>query len=239
MVRSNDSLSPLESGTITECVPILSGSNNAFKVSIVDNTGQVHYGVYKPHRGERPLWDFPNGSLYMRERAAYLLAIVAGWEFIPLTIIREGPYGTGSVQAMISFQSPYGYFDLEASHTNQLWPIAVFDLIANNADRKGGHCLLDENGKVWSIDHGLTFHSDFKVRTVISEFWGEDIPECMLKKLETLRTTLSKDSLEIRELQSLISSDEVFSLQQRVAAIIEIGRHPMLDVYRNMPWPPY
>ena len=147
MSGKNDARSQLEFGIISECVPMLSGSNNAFKVHIVDEEGQVVYGVYKPRRGEKPLWDFPEGSLYRRERAAYLLALAAGWEFIPLTVIRDGPYGVGSVQAMISFQSGQGYFGLDSSHANQLWPIAVFDLVVNNADRKGGHCLLDEHGK--------------------------------------------------------------------------------------------
>mgnify|MGYP001324756201 FL=1 len=239
MSSGNESLSAFETGTITECVPMLSGSNNAFRVSIVDSNGQVLYGVYKPQRGERPLWDFPNGSLYRRERAAYLLALLANWEFIPTTIVREGPYGIGSIQEMISFQSSHGYFDLDSSHTDQLWSIAVFDLVANNADRKGGHCLLDANDKVWSIDHGLTFHSDFKVRTVIWDFWGADIPQHMLRGLEDLQRALYMDSQEGRELESLISSEELFALNKRVEAIIELGRHPMLDEYRNVPWPPF
>ena len=239
MSTNNDSPSPLKSGAIMECTPVLAGSNNAFRVRIVDESGQVHNGIYKPERGERPLWDFPDGSLYRRERAAYLLAFVAGWEFIPVTVIRDGPYGIGSVQQMISFQSPHGYFDLDASYSSQLWAIAVFDLVANNADRKGGHCLLDDSSKVWSIDHGLTFHSDFKVRTVIWEFWGEDIPENILRKLEELRVSLSVDIPEVQELESLISAEEFVALQQRIDAVLDIGKHPMLDMYRNVPWPPY
>ena len=239
MSGKNDARSQLEFGIISECVPMLSGSNNAFKVHIVDEEGQVVYGVYKPRRGEKPLWDFPEGSLYRRERAAYLLALAAGWEFIPLTVIRDGPYGVGSVQAMISFQSGQGYFGLDSSHANQLWPIAVFDLVVNNADRKGGHCLLDEHGKVWSIDHGLTFHTDFKVRTVFWDFWGENIPERMLKDLTDLRISLGTHRKEVQELASLISREELVALQERIDAIIELGKHPMLDAYRNVPWPPY
>tara|TARA_B100000029_G_C17512209_1_gene936717 strand:- start:107 stop:826 length:720 start_codon:yes stop_codon:yes gene_type:complete len=239
MSSSNNSLSHLETGTISECVPMLSGSNNAFQVTIVDSADQICYGIYKPQRGERPLWDFPDGSLYKRERAAYLLSLVAQWEFIPKTVIRHGPYGIGSVQQMIAFQSSRGYFDLDSAHIDQLWPIAIFDLVTNNADRKGGHCLLDASGKVWSIDHGLTFHSDFKVRTVIWDFWGEDIPQNFLQQLENLRLSLSGNSKELRELETLINPDELLALRQRVDSIIELGRHPLLDVYRNVPWPPY
>lgn len=239
MSDKNDLVAQLEAGIISECVPMLSGSNNAFKVGIVNEDGQVAYGVYKPRRGERPLRDFPEGSLYRRERAAFLLTLAAGWEFIPLTVIRDGPYGIGSVQTMISSQSDQGYFGLDSSYTNQLWPIAAFDLVANNADRKGGHCLLDEHGKVWSIDHGLTFHVDFKVRTVFWDFWGENIPEQILECLRDLQISLAAPRKEIQELASLISREEFDALQQRVDAIIELGKHPMLDAYRNVPWPPY
>src|ERR1700675_3037079 len=137
-------------------------------------------GIYKPRRGEMPLWDFTDGTLCRREVAAYLVADELGWPNIPPTVLREGPEGLGSVQLFVEFDPDDHYFTLEQAHPDEFRKVALFDLVVNNADRKAGHCLLGTDGLIWVIDHGVCFNEEPKLRTVIWEFLGEPIPAGLL-----------------------------------------------------------
>ena len=130
------------------------------------------------------MWDFPDGTLYRRERAAYLLATDLGWEFIPPTIIRDGPYGIGMVQLFIPNDVHANFFTLRDTYADDMRRMALFDAVSNNADRKGGHCLLGNDGRIWGIDHGLTFHESNKLRTVIWDYSEEQIPAALVADLE-------------------------------------------------------
>ena len=150
--------------------------------------GATARGIYKPHAGERPLWDFPDG-LYRREVAAHELSAALGWDVVPLTILRDDmPHGIGSLQQFVDADFEQHYFTLlddETTHP-QLRRMAVFDIVSNNTDRKGGHCLVDADGHIWGIDNGLSFHAEFKLRTVIWDFAGEPVAPELLADLERL-----------------------------------------------------
>ena len=145
------------------------GSNYTFIVTIRHDGKQAN-AVYKPSRGERPLWDFPDGTLAFREVAAYLVSEALGFPNVPPTILRDGPQGIGMVQLYIEMVDGQHFFTLRDQHRDEMKRIAVFDAIINNTDRKGGHVLLGEDGKLWCIDHGVTFHEEPKLRTVIWDY---------------------------------------------------------------------
>ena len=163
----SEALSHLESGEVIGGHTMPWGSNYTFLLWISAGEKQCVRAIYKPRDGEKPLRDFPSGTLYKREQAAYELSRLLKWPNIPLTIIRDGPYGVGSMQLYLDCDPRITYFDMRDTIPKDLFPLAIFDLLVNNADRKAGHCLLDSEEKVWSIDHGLTFHSSFKMRTVM------------------------------------------------------------------------
>ncbi len=202
-------------GEIVSCELTRMGSNYTFLVQ-VQSGEQTGLAIYKPRDGEAPLWDFPSGTLYKREYAAYLLSQILGWDFIPFTVVREGPYGIGTVQLFVEHDPRNNYYSLTEDSSAQLKTIACFDLIANSTDRKPGHLLLDSNGKLWSIDHGLTFHANTKIRTVIWDFSGQQIPKALLKRLETLRQQLLAPSSQVNDLLELLQKDEAAALQERV-----------------------
>ena len=147
---------------ILSCELTPAGSNYTFlaKLRLGDREG---FAIYKPKDGEVPLWDFPPGTLYKRECAAYLLSEILGWDFIPLTIIREGPYGIGSVQQFIEHDPKQNYYTLNETNGDELRMIACYDLVANNTDRKAGHIIQGLDGKLWGIDQALTFHADAEI----------------------------------------------------------------------------
>src|SRR5438105_9956292 len=180
----------LEHGTFQGIELIPWGSNYTFAALLTGEDDSRCYAVYKPRRGEVPLRDFPSGTLYKREVAAYVFARHLGWDMIPPTIIREeGPHGIGSLQLYVEPRAGASaqYERLRETHRCDLQRMAVFDLIVNNADRKGGHCLLDVRGHVWGIDHGLTFHHVPKLRTVIWDFCDEPFPDELVEQLTALR----------------------------------------------------
>ena len=195
--------------------------------------------VYKPQRGERPLWDFATGSLCIRERAAYLLATLAGWQFVPPTILREGPYGYGSVQLFIEHDPERHYFNFQGDtrFDTQLQAIVLFDWIANNADRKGGHVLVDADDKLWAIDHGLCFHVEYKLRSVIWEFGGQAFSAEQTQTLTQLHDRL-KDNVLSAELATLLTPDEFAVMQRRLDLLLEAGVFPEPGPGRHYPWPP-
>lgn len=209
-------------------------SSNATLLVEAELDGVTTLGVYKPERGERPLWDFPSG-LFRRELAAWHLSEALGWGLVPLTVAREeGPYGEGSVQLFIPADFEQHYFTVreDARHHDRLRRICVFDLITNNADRKSGHCLLGEDGLVYAIDNGLCFHVDPKLRTVIWDFADEPLPEPILEDLRRL----AAGGLPER-VTALIDEDERRALIKRTRALVKIKRFPTDTIGRGYPWP--
>lgn len=195
--------------------------------------------IYKPRRGERPLWDFPAGTLYRREFAAFLLSEALGWKLVPPTVLRDGPYGLGTLQLYIASDPEQHYFSIYPRHADDFRRVALFDVIANNADRKAGHCLLDASGRLWSIDHGICFHVEPKLRTVIWDFADEPIPASMLADLQRLSIQLAPGETLANEFSRLLSPPEASALCERVTGLLTSGRFPVPDPYRrNHPWPP-
>ena len=213
-------------------------SNSAFLVSIVDGD-QRALTVYKPQRGERPLWDFPDGTLCYREVAAYVLSAALGWCIVPPTVLRDGLRGLGSVQFYIAHNPEHNYFTLDETHIPPLQRFAAFDYIVNNADRKGGHCLLDANGYLWGIDHGICFHISPKLRTVIWDFAGQPVPRHLLADIERVYCEIDDPAHPLRvELATLLSSAEIQALLARMRRILQRREYPRPGPGPNYPWPP-
>jgi len=207
-------------------------SNATFLVKVTAD-GESVRAIYKPLRGERPLWDFGPG-LHRREVAAYRLAGAMGLDFVPVTLLREGPLGEGSVQLLVDADFEQHYFTLFESREDlhdRFREIAVFDILANNTDRKSGHVLIDNAGHIWGIDHGLCFSADLKLRTVIWEFGGEEIPSGVMRAVERVSTALPLD------VASLLDDDEVAAFAQRAAWLCEHRRFPHDPSGRRYPWP--
>lgn len=208
------------------------GSNYTFLVQLADpKTKQkpAHeqvelLGVYKPRRGEAPLWDFPSGTLCLREYAAYLVSEALGWTIVPPTVLRNGENGFGSVQLFIDNDPNQHFFTFREEDTvcEQLQRIALFDLATNNADRKSGHCLRDRDGQVWAIDHGICFNADYKLRTVIWDFAGQPIPKDMVADLQSLRSQMQDGKTLGKALRKLLDDDEVRAFEKRVDGLLKI-----------------
>jgi hypothetical protein len=213
-------------------------SNHTFLVNI-HYEGITFYAIYKPRSGERPLWDFPEGTLCLRERMAFATSQALGWQLIPPTVIREGDRGIGSFQYFIDHDPEHHYFTFDASIIPQLATLSLFDVIVNNADRKGGHCIEDQDGHLWGIDHGITFHAQHKLRTVIWNFAGLPILPNHLDDLNAFYARLDdpQDVYTCEALQ-LLSSSEFDSLKRRVQRLITQGKYPMPGPGPNHPWPP-
>jgi uncharacterized repeat protein (TIGR03843 family) len=213
-------------------------SNYTFLVSVTHDDLTL-MAVYKPQRGERPLWDFPDGTLCYREVAAFLTSNELGWQLVPPTVLREGPRGVGSVQFYIYHDPELNYFSLDADMIPQLMTMAVFDYLVNNADRKGGHCLVDSQQHLWGIDHGITFHTSNKLRTVIWDFAGQPVPEKLLADVEKLCGELDETDHHFRQaMQKLLSESEMRAFQSRVRHLLRAKRYPQPGSGPNYPWPP-
>lgn len=214
-------------------------SNYTFLVHICHDELEL-LAIYKPSKGERPLWDFPYGTLCNREYGAYQVSEALGWALVPPTIIREdAPHGIGSVQLFIDADQAQHYFTLRDEHRAEFKRMALFDSLLNNTDRKGGHCLVDRKGKVWGIDHGLTFHSDPKLRTVIWDFAGQKIPSDLLADLKRFEQLMYDQAPIAQTLEKLLAPDEIDALLGRCHELIVTGRFPaqQSDWY-TVPWPP-
>ena len=236
-LSEDEALPILRGGEVVGGQQIPWSSNYTFLLRIDAGPGRFLRAVYKPMAGERPLYDFPGGTLYRREYAAFLLAGAIGWPPVPLTLVREGPYGVGSMQLYVESDPRVTYFDLVSDHRDELARFAAFDLVANNADRKGGHCVLGADGTIWSIDHGLTFHPEFKLRTVMLEFWGEPLPDGLLPDLRALADRLNSSGGLRDRLCELLTVEEVDVLLRRTEAVLDDPIFPRLDPRRNIPWP--
>lgn len=192
--------------------------------------------VYKPRQGERPLWDFPRGTLSHREAAAFEVSEMLGWEIVPATVVRAGPLGDGVMQRFVEHDTGEHYFTLLSDHPDRLRQFAVFDVVVNNADRKGGHILRDPSGHLWGIDHGVTFHAQWKLRTVIWDFAGDRLDPGTERDLATLLDAVHGD-LGAR-LRRLLSATEVDALCHRVGHMLAAGALPQADPgHHSFPWP--
>jgi uncharacterized repeat protein (TIGR03843 family) len=221
-----------------ELVGLLPGSSNYTYLARVSDDELEALAVYKPQRGERPLWDFPDGTLCYREVAAFLVSQMLGWPRVPPTVLRDGPHGLGAVQLFVDANPNAHYLTFAEDRPNEGQRIALFDFIANNADRKSGHCLLDGGGRVWCIDHGITFHSGNKLRTVIWDYAGQPIPQPLLDDLAALRSRLTENGPEVKALARLLSVREMDSLRRRIDHLLQIKTFPEPGPYRSIPWPP-
>jgi hypothetical protein len=227
----------LERGTFGGLKLVPWGSNYTFIAPLCDEQdGQLYAVIYKPVRGEAPLWDFPNGTLYKREHAAYLVSRALDWNFIPPVVVREGPHGVGTVQLFVDVDEKVQYYDFRDRHVKELKRIAVFDYITNNADRKAGHCLLGVDGFIWGIDHGLCFNYEPKLRTVIWEFAGEPIPEDIYNDLLELATDGPRLHQLTDHLGELLTQREVNTFISRLERLLQNPIFPGLTSRRQIPW---
>lgn len=221
---SNALQAALTSGEISLQGQFLLGSNYTFLVT-VHHAGREISAVYKPMRGEQPLWDFPEASLARREVAAYLVSEALGWGLVPLTVLRDGPFGPGSLQQYIEYNAGYHYFNFKPADRARLRPVTLFDLLINNADRKGSHVFFQKRTRrLYAIDHGLCFHTDEKLRTVIWDFAGEPFPEELAAALKTLKVDFP--SSLARLLDPYLSSDEIAALHARAGALLANPVYP-------------
>ena len=207
-------------------------SNYVYLMNVYD-AGLEAQVIYKPQRGEQPLWDFPDGSLCLREQAAFLVSEALGWHIVPPTVLRDGPLGFGSVQLRIEAYPDANYFTFGAEQRPQLRRLALFDHIVNNADRKGGHCLLAKDERMWSIDHGICFHRQSKLRTVIWDFAGQPVLSDLLQASQSLCEKLSPGTELFKALSELISHYELDALRQRIEKLVEAGHYPRPGPGRN------
>lgn len=208
-------------------------SSNATFLATVTHQDSSTQVIYKPLRGERPLWDFPPG-LHRREVAAYRLSEAMGFHFVPPTVLRDGPAGEGSVQFFIDADLEAHYFTLFEQRPelhNVFRAICAFDIVINNTDRKAGHCLIDKKQQVWAIDHGVCFSSDFKLRTVIWEFGGEALPDHVKTAIEQLAINVPLG------VATLLDDDEVSALQGRARWLSDGGMLPTDPSGSRYPWP--
>jgi uncharacterized repeat protein (TIGR03843 family) len=208
-------------------------SNQTFLVTCT--SGEQETGaVYKPERGERQLWDFP-GGIFHREIGAYELSKMLGWDLVPETIDRpDAPFGEGSLQQFVDADFSQHHFTLieDERHHERLRTICAFDVVANNADRKSGHCILGDDGTIWAIDNGLCFHREPKLRTVIWEFAGEELSTALLDDLAALDDALPGTLAE------LLSAAEVDAVRKRARRLVKSGRFPVPDPDSHCyPWP--
>jgi len=206
-------------------------SNGTFLVDLCLD-GVTGTAVYKPLRGERPLWDYPSG-LYRREIAAWVISEALGWGLVPETIARDGPFGPGSLQRFVEADFSEHYFTLleRPEHHDALKALCALDLLLNNGDRKSGHCLVGNDGRVWGIDHGLCLAPDHRLRTVIWDFAGQPVP---IERLEAV-ARLAEDPPE--GLSGLVDDHEVEALASRAAALVRCPTFPEPRSGRAYPWP--
>jgi hypothetical protein len=232
-------LSALQMGELRLEGQFIYGSNYTF-------LAKCHYEnlsfkvVYKPMEGERPLWDFPHKTLAKREVVAFLVSDALGWTLVPPTVfrMRNAPMGPGSVQLYIEHDPEFHFFKFgEKEKARMPWAMA-FDLLINNADRKGGHFLLDPDGELWLIDHGLSFHVEDKLRTVLWDYAGQPIPQIILSDIEDLRRNLSSQSDLYQSLKPYLAHEEIEALKARAESLVNTGIYPLPpEERRAYPWP--
>jgi hypothetical protein len=232
-----ESLRWLSEGEMEIVGQVVDSWNQVFVVR-VRQSAREGLAIYKPRSGEHPLWDFPEGTLCVRERASYLVSRFLDWPLIPPTVLRDGPLGLGMVQQFIEADPEVTYFQLREERIDALLPVALFDLLVNNADRKGGHLLLEKDGRIWAIDQALTFHTEYKLRTVIWDFVNRPIPPVLLKDVARLRRALEPGGGLEAPLAALLSEMEIDALRERASHLLHTPVFPSPDPRRrHLPWP--
>ena len=227
----------LESGPIEVLGLLPYSSNYTFLARVGDGTDST-LAVYKPRRGEQPLWDFPTGTLAPREVAAYLVSEAAGWGLVPPTVLREvGPLGPGSLQHFVEHDPERHYLVLMEERRSDLEVFAAFDIVINNADRKSGHVLEDGAGRLWAVDHGLTFHPEPKLRTVIWTYAGEAVAPGLLDSISRLADALSPDGQLGVAIEQLLGEEARAATLARAEGLLAAKRFPEPSTDRPLPWP--
>lgn len=213
------------------------GSNAALLAHLQDKS-EERWAVYKPREGETPLWDFPDGSLAAREVAAFHVSEFLSWHLVPPTVLRrDAPYGEGSVQQFFRYDPELHYFTFDAATRAHLDRVVLFDMLINNADRKASHILLDENGRLWLIDHGLAFHHEPKLRTVIWEFAGQVVPTSLKQNIGRLVENLAESPSHQDVLLNLMTPRELEALLKRAKHILTLSHFPEPGERRAFPYP--
>lgn len=229
----------LQTGEMDVTGQFMWGSNYTFLCDVSNQEHSVQ-GVYKPVRGERPLWDFPSETLAGREVAAYLLSEAGGWHLVPPTVFRQqGPAGPGSLQLYIEHDPDYHFYQFTSEDKTRTRPVALFDVVLNNTDRKAGHILVDKDENFWLIDHGVCFHVEPKLRTVIWDFAGLSLKEEEINQLSNLKDKLSSDSELTRQISRYLTRREIQAIINRINSTLQTGNFPkpIQDRY-SVPWPP-
>ena len=214
---------------------LVDASNATLFISVTYENESIQ-AIYKPISGERPLWDFESGNLASRERAAYLISELGRFHLVPLTIVREGPFGLGAVQRWIDVDEAIDLAQYFRTDVAELRSTALFDAVINNTDRKIGHLLPDANGKLYICDHGVTFHHEDKLRTVLWQWAGKPLTPEEIQQLADLHARI----LENVEIPLLINSEEISALLQRIDRLISQGSFPLpSQEWPAVPWPPF
>lgn len=237
--NGSDVLQLLSYGEI-EIEGLLPYSSNYTLLTAVAYRGVRSLAVYKPRRGERPLWDFPRGTLYKREVAAYLVSEALGFALVPATVARDGPYGLGALQLYIENDQESHLFTMqrEGGYEADIARLAAFDYLINNADRKSGHCLKGLDKRLWAIDHGICFHCEYKLRTVLWDFVGQPFPPDVANALYRFKAGLEQRDATARRLDELLDATEMRALRRRLNSMVSTGTYPGPGSGPNVPWPP-
>ena len=213
-------------------------ASNATLLAQCTLDGEITKCIYKPIAGERPLWDFPDGNLAQREFAAYLISEYLEMHIVPLTILRDGPFGLGMVQEWIDIDQDIDLAEFFSRDDSQLRKMALFDAVINNTDRKIGHLLPHPDGRLFGCDHGVTFHHEYKLRTVLWQWAGSDLTNEEVTSLQALQEILETD--ESGTLQSLITQTELLALKTRIDALIKDRSFPLPSTdWPAIPWPAF
>lgn len=234
-------LSPIEialsKGEMRITGRLVDATNATLLAKVIEKENEI-VCIYKPIAGERPLWDFSTGTLAYREFAAYLVSSLANFEVVPLTVLREGPYGEGMVQEWINVDKSLDMSEFFRRDIPALRNVALFDAVVNNTDRKIGHLLPDVQGKVYGCDHGVTFHSQDKLRTVLWQWAGQPLSDSELLQIRELKKLLAGSLGEM--LLPLLSNHELAALGSRLERLLSSQTFPMPSAdWPAVPWPPF
>jgi uncharacterized repeat protein (TIGR03843 family) len=239
-VSQADLLELLEQGEI-EIEGLLPYSSNYTLLTTVSHRGLQTLAVYKPRRGERPLWDFPRGTLYKREVAAYVTSEALGFSLVPPTVVRDGPYGIGALQFFVESDQESHLLTMrkEGGFEQAILQLVAFDCLINNADRKSGHCLKGLDDRLWAIDHGISFHEEYKLRTVLWDYVGDPFPPDVASGLCAFQRCLDDQQSPVAQvLTDLLDPRELQALRRRLHCLLSAGVYPAPGAGPNVPWPP-
>jgi len=215
---------------------LVDASNATLFGKVFLNDHSCYSVVYKPIAGERALWDFADGNLASREVAAFLISQIGNFNCVPLTVMRDGPFGIGAVQQWIELDPDLDLIAIGQQSSPAIRNLALFDVVINNTDRKFGHILPISDSEILGCDHGLTFHQEFKLRTVIWHYAGEELDKSEIEKLKALKIQIGDESRAA--LEELITADEIKALLERIDTLISEGFPYPSEQWPAVPWPP-